>query len=129
MTFFYRYKSTLSILFILLLLIQVNALPIHEYNLRQQGYHLIHVPPAEWSAEGAYHQINGIDLYNIALCEIHFRIQSTSQYAQLMFVMVLLSNLVISLRSSLLRQGQGFQNILFHPTNLSRAPPVLPSTL
>jgi hypothetical protein len=121
-----RRKPWLAGLLILLLVFQMNALPIHEYNLRQAGYTLVHVQPGEVARGTGPATIfpRNHDFYNIALCETHFLLTILQQFEQLFAGLLLLSGLrlaidAVNVESSL------FRHDYFLCVLSSRAPPVV----
>lgn len=118
------FRCFLALGLVVLLVFQLNALTIHEYNLRQQGYQLIdrapglQSPPVSPIVEGS----DG-NFYNIALCETHFLINTALQYLGFAMGMALLSLSLIPVYDPK-RHGVDVSSNRFFPALLCRAPPV-----
>lgn len=73
-------RKTLLVGLTVLILLQLVALPLHEWLLSQQGYTLIHHRPGEQPGKATVPvriaPVPDTDFYNIAGCFYHFRIQA-----------------------------------------------------
>lgn len=119
-----NWRNLLAVALVLLLVFQLNALAIHEYNLRQQGYQLIYKPPTMLQSLPASLIVEsaGDDLYNIALCETHFLINTLLQYVSLAIALAVLSKTVTP-DFNPGAQTTFFRNDYFLSALLRRAPP------
>lgn len=114
----------MSLALILLLLFQMNALPIHEFNLRQQGYTLVNVEPwSVGSAEPATITQHDKNFYNIALCNTHLQINLLQQFQELLGAILLAFAVFISF-DFLSFFASLFRKDYFLSSLSSRAPPL-----
>jgi len=85
-------RTGLTVMVVVLLFLQMNAMTIHEYNLREQGYRLVHVEP--WNLGdlpgSMTFRVDGVKYYNTALCVIHHWIYTLARFASLGIVLLIL---------------------------------------
>lgn len=121
-----KFNRTLAFGLVLLLVVQMNALPIHEFNLRQQGYTLIHKQP--WELGRLPDQMtftqDGKNYYNIALCETHFQINLLKQYHEVAFLLLAYLGFFLCL-STVQVQSTNVRKDYFLASLSCRAPPVI----
>lgn len=122
-----KQRGLLTVFLVLLLVVQVNALPIHEFNLRQQGYTLVQVPASQWSSETPVQSHNGIDYYNIQLCGTHFHINATTQFDKTVVSAALLFGLVVLLGCGYSVTSQRWSTPDLLSSLTRRGPPATPS--
>jgi len=111
---------------LVLLALHMNAQFLHEHNLVEQGYTLIHVEP--WNLnelpETVTFSHDGQKFYNTALCGIHFQINALQQLWESGFLLLLFLGLTVILRNIVFQTSN-------HPKTESlsslfcRAPPAL----
>jgi len=108
----------------LLLVFQMNALPIHEYNLRKSGYTLVNVQPWEAASGTEQSKISSRDknFFNIALCQTHFRLNILQQFEYFFAGLLLLFGLALTFESLNLESAL-FRYDYFLFSLSSRAPP------
>lgn len=117
-----------SLLLVTLVLMQPLALPLHEYNLRQDGFKLVYASSFSASKADESTQVHTqrTDYYNVALCGTHYLIQTLQQFPQL-FVAALMGFGILLSRarrvfcSSLVRKDE------FLTERILRAPPLSPA--
>ena len=94
----------LSLLLVVLVLAQPLALPVHEYNLRQDGYTLVYGRSASAAPSGETTRLTPRtkDFYNVARCGTHFLIQSLQQFQELFGAGLACVGLLLSLAAVVL---------------------------
>jgi hypothetical protein len=109
---------------VLFLVLQMNALPIHEYNLRQQGYTLVHPQLVASGTESGSFEISPKkhDFYNIAQCKTHSFLSFHQQCDEVFAGHDLLDAVRISFESDQLKSSLQ-RNDHFLSVLSSRAPP------
>jgi hypothetical protein len=116
-------RTALSLLIVSLLVLQSNALPLHESLLRWQGYTLVQVSPADWNAETPVKSLNGNDYYNISVCSFHYRIHVLSNYDEPEELSLLALGLFVLLVAGISRQRVTVLKNYFLTSISLRAPP------
>ena len=112
-----------------LLMVQPLALPLHEYNLRQDGYKLVYdgsiseASPADRSETVAPRTVH---YYNIAHCATHYLLQSLQQFQEILAHGLALAGLFLVLRAQADRSVDVLKNEFLSELIL-RAPPVPPA--
>lgn len=121
-----RTRDCFCLALIVLVVVQLNALPIHEFNLRQQGYTLVnpHLVEAESGSGPSEISPKKHDFYNIAQCETHFFLSLNQQFEKIDAGPIDTKTVMISLQTqvlaSSLQRDDYFLSVLS-----SRAPPVV----
>ncbi len=118
--------NLLKIGLVLLLVLQMNALPIHEFNLRQQGYTLVNPQLVAQGSESGSSEVSPKqhDFYNIAECATHSFLSLHQQFDEVLANSGVLNIAKVSFESDPLKSSLQ-RNDHFLSVHSSRAPPAI----
>lgn len=73
------------VVLVVVVAVQPLALPLHEYNLRQDGYTLVYgnLLPSGSSGDSTRLSPRGADFYPVAQCLTHFLLHSLEQFQEM----------------------------------------------